>query len=143
MCLIVPSGKGAAQLEKRERPDDPFIVDRQLAYDFKVRRMVFDIQRQHGMEPETKIYLEFGRLNLTQVMTALIEGFRDALVSELAELPPRPLPSGLLPALIEKMTEDRLPSVIAALRTVAQRLHEEDSTSLMCVARFFAQLRRG
>jgi hypothetical protein len=94
------------------------------------------------LEPETQIYLEFGRLNLTQVMTGLMEGFKDALLSELAELPPRPLPSGLLSALIEKVSEDRLASVLAALQAVGKRLHEEDKTPLTNVTRFFAQLRQ-
>lgn len=76
-------------------------------------------------------------------MTALIEGFREPLLSEPGELPPRPLPSCLLPTLIVNVTEDRLLVVIAALWIVAQRLHVEESTSLMCVARSFAQLRRG
>lgn len=43
--------------------------------------------------------------------------------------------------LIERVPEDRFPAVLNALRADAERLHEEDDTPTMHVARFFARLR--
>jgi hypothetical protein len=71
----------------------------------------------------------------------LIDGFKLALFCELAGIAPPPLPSGFLPGLTKLVPEDRLSSVLAALRAAAGRLHEEDHTPTMQVTRFFAKLR--
>ena len=54
----------------------------------------------------------------------MLLGFALALSHKLADIAPPLLPSGLLLVLIDFVPEDNLPTVLAALRAGAARLHE-------------------
>ena len=115
--------------------------ERRRAYDRKVENLVLEIRRENGLPcGPRKIYL-IDKPNLTTAMMQLIEGFRVALLREMEGVTPPLLPSGVLPLLAERVPEDRFPAVLAALRAAAKRLHEEDDTPPMHVARFFAGIR--
>lgn len=115
--------------------------ERRQAYERKVGSLVLDIQWRNGLPCEPRRISVIETPNLTTAMMKLIEGYRVALLREMEGAATPPLPSGALPLLVERVPEDRLPAVLAALRSAAERLHEEDDTPTMHVARFFARLR--
>lgn len=116
--------------------------ERQLAYNRKVENLVLDIQRRNGLPGEPRRISLVETPDVTTAMMKLIEGFRVALLREMEGAASPPLPSDILPLLVERTQEDRLPAVLAALRAAAKRLHDEDDTPPMHVARFFAGLRK-
>ena len=143
--------EGAKRVAEKKQPDAKLRAmfwttemeneERRRAYDRKVENLVLEIRRENGLPGgPRRIYLT-DKLNLTTAMMKLIEGFRVALLCEMEGAASPPLPSGVLPLLVERVPENRVPVVLAALRAAAKRLHDEDDTPPMHVARFFAHLR--
>jgi hypothetical protein len=64
--------------------------------------------------------------------------FALALNHKLADIAPPLLPSGLLLVLIDLVPEDHLPTVLAALRAAAARLHEMRYPGQRACGGFFA-----
>lgn len=119
-------------------------LDRTRIYYRKVEGLCLDIQRQHGLQSEPRrIWLKEAPPNLTDAMMKMIEGYRTALICELADTAPAPLPSDILPMLMKLVPETHLAAVLVALRAAAQHLHEEDDMPAMHVIRFFAKLQDG